>query len=291
MLDSGMPMTALIRNLATMTRAGLLKMGSTASKTVIQQITTAEAIKKSRVHPITIFMALKTYAAGQGMRSAHTWVPNTQVVDALDEAFYMAFDNVQPTGKRRMIGLDISGSMWMGQVAGIIGFTPAEAAGVMSMVSIKTGDHCEVYAFTSGNLGGRYGRRQTPRNEVMPGLTPMSLSKRQRLDDVQKTMRAMSQYMGGTDVSLPVEWAIKSGREIDIFEIYTDNESWAGARHPSQALKDYRKKSGIDAKLVSVAFTATNYSVADPKDGGMLDVVGFDTAAPQLISAFAEGAF
>jgi hypothetical protein len=29
---------------------------------------------------------------------------------------------------------------------------------------------------------------------------------------------------------------------------------------------------------------------ADPADSGMLDVVGFDTATPQLISDFARGA-
>jgi 60 kDa SS-A/Ro ribonucleoprotein len=41
--------------------------------------------------------------------------------------------------------------------------------------------------------------------------------------------------------------------------------------------------------MVVVAMTATSYSIADPRDAGMLDVVGFDTAAPNLISAFARG--
>ena len=31
-------------------------------------------------------------------------------------------------------------------------------------------------------------------------------------------------------------------------------------------------------------------SIADPADQGMLDVVGFDTATPELISDFARGA-
>ena len=30
--------------------------------------------------------------------------------------------------------------------------------------------------------------------------------------------------------------------------------------------------------------------IADPSDPGMLDVVGFDTVTPQLISDFARGA-
>ena len=45
----------------------------------------------------------------------------------------------------------------------------------------------------------------------------------------------------------------------------------------------------IDAKLVVVGMTATQFSIADPADPGMLDVVGFDAAAPEIISQFVRG--
>ena len=48
--------------------------------------------------------------------------------------------------------------------------------------------------------------------------------------------------------------------------------------------------SGIDARLVVVGMVSNGFSIADPADPGMLDVVGFDTATPQLISDFARGA-
>ena len=35
--------------------------------------------------------------------------------------------------------------------------------------------------------------------------------------------------------------------------------------------------------------TATGFSIADPSDAGMLDVVGFDGAVPSLITEFARG--
>jgi 60 kDa SS-A/Ro ribonucleoprotein len=35
---------------------------------------------------------------------------------------------------------------------------------------------------------------------------------------------------------------------------------------------------------------ANEFSIADPADPGMLDVVGFNTATPQLIFDFARGA-
>jgi 60 kDa SS-A/Ro ribonucleoprotein len=38
-----------------------------------------------------------------------------------------------------------------------------------------------------------------------------------------------------------------------------------------------------------VGMTSNGFSIADPTDGGMLDVVGFDTATPQLIAEFARG--
>ena len=66
----------------------------------------------------------------------------------------------------------------------------------------------------------------------------------------------------------------------------TDNETWAGKIHPVEALRDYRKTMGIPAKLVVVGMTSTGFSIADPDDGGMLDVVGFDAAAPAVIADF-----
>ena len=76
---------------------------------------------------------------------------------------------------------------------------------------------------------------------------------------------------------------------MDVFVVYTDNETWAGKVHPHQALRAYRERTGIPAKLVVVGMTASGFSIADPDDGGMLDVAGFDAAVPGLITEFARG--
>ena len=69
----------------------------------------------------------------------------------------------------------------------------------------------------------------------------------------------------------------------------TDSETWAGHVHPVQALRRYRERMGIPAKLVVVGMTSNGFTIADPNDAGMLDVVGFDAAAPALIADFARG--
>ena len=48
---------------------------------------------------------------------------------------------------------------------------------------------------------------------------------------------------------------------------------------------------GINAKLVVCGVTATNFTIADPNDPGMLDVVGFDSAVPMLIDQFSKEIF
>ena len=104
-------MTALVRNLATMTRVGVLAPGSDGTAKAIAQLGDRERIRKARVHPIALLAALRTYAAGKGVRGKSTWTPVPAIVDALDAAFYTAFENVEPTGKRFLLALDVSGSM------------------------------------------------------------------------------------------------------------------------------------------------------------------------------------
>ncbi len=56
--------------------------------------------------------------------------------------------------------------------------------------------------------------------------------------------------------------------------------------HPVEALRRYRARRGIPARLVVVGMTSGGFSIADPDDAGMLDVVGFDTAVPSVIADF-----
>ena len=262
-----MPLTAMIRNLATMTRVKLLAPYASATKLVIERLNDAELLHHSRVHPIGILMALRTYAAGRGIRGHHTWEPLALIADALNDAFYKAFTNVPPTGKRLLIAVDVSGSMDSGEVAGCIGLTPRIAAAAQALVFARSEPNCYIHAF-SGVF------------EELP-ITPG-----ERLNDVICTTETMSRRMTRTDCSVPIVYARDQGWDVDAFVIITDSETWAGEIHPVQALAGYRRKRVAAAKLAVVAMTSGGFSIADPEDGGMLDVVGFDAAVPQLVRDF-----
>jgi 60 kDa SS-A/Ro ribonucleoprotein len=86
-----------------------------------------------------------------------------------------------------------------------------------------------------------------------------------------------------------MRWALERKLPVDVFVVYTDNETWHGKIHPAQALQRYRERMGIPAKLIVVGMIANAFSIADPEDAGMLDVVGFDTATPAVMADFARG--
>ena len=282
-----MPLTAMIRNLATMTRIGLLAPLSAGIAKVVAELGNAERLKKSRVHPIGLLTALLTYKAGRGERGKHTWNPVPQVVDALDAAFYTAFGSIEPTGKRFMLALDVSGSMEGGTIAGVPGLTPRIASAAMALVTAATEPQHQFVAFTAGGWTSKatgVGRWQASHG-IGNALTPLTISPRRRLDDVIREVAALP--MGGTDCALPMLYATEKRIPVDVFCVYTDSETWHGDIHPCQALQQYRKALGIPAKLIVVGMTATEFSIADPTDGGMMDVVGFDSATPQLMAGFA----
>ena len=283
-----MPMTALIRNLATMTRVGVIAPGSDGTAKVVAQLADADRLRKARVHPIAVLAALRTYASGRGVRGRGEWNPVREVVDALDAAFYASFGNVEPTGKRLLLALDVSGSMDVAAASRAFPACPRVTHPPRSRSSPRrrrsgTRSSASRRAVSaSAQLGRRCSRA------AHDGLTPLAISPRQRLDDAIRTVSDLP--FGGTDCALPMLYAQAREREIDTFVVYTDSETWAGDIHPAQALRDYRQASGIDARLVVVGMVSNGFSIADPNDPGMLDVVGFDTATPQLISDFASGA-
>jgi 60 kDa SS-A/Ro ribonucleoprotein len=261
-----MPLTAMIRNLATMTRIGLVAPMAEATRKVVEVLGDRERIHRARVHPIAVLAALKTYEQGHGERGKHTWTPVQQVVDALNDAFYLAFDNVEATGKRWLLGVDVSGSMSGGAVAGVAGMTPRVAAAAMALVTAATEPEHVIMAFQKS-------------------FVPLGISPRERLDDVVRRTNGLP--FGATDCSLPMLYALQNKIKVDVFVVYTDSETWYGQIHPVQALQQYRQKMGIQAKLIVQAFVANHFSIADPSDAGMLDVIGFDTAVPSLIRDFA----
>ena len=260
-----LPLTALLRNLGRLTANKVLTSHGDLTKLVASRLTDQDHLRAARVHPIAVLSALVTYGQGRGARGKLSWAPNARVVDALDKAFYLSFGNVKATGKRLLYGLDVSGSMAWCRVNGIPNLEARTATGALALVTEAVEPEHTFVAFDTRNY-------------------PLPISPRQRLDDVVKLLAKTGG--GGTNCALPVDWARTRKVPVDAFVILTDSQTWHGKNHPAQAVQKYRRKVGIPAKLVVVAMAANRHSIGDPNDGGVMNVVGFDTATPQLVADF-----
>ena len=263
-----MPMTAMIRNLGTMSKIGLLKPLSDAEKLVYQRLTDAERLRGAKVHPIQVLSALRTYSSGRGVRSAATWTVSNKTVEALDEAFELSFGAVEPAGTRHLLGLDVSSSMSWGEIAGVPGLTPSAATAALAVVAARTEPWTAIMGFADS-------------------FRDLGINAKDRIDEATRKVSGLT--FGGTDASLPMTWALANKVNVDTFVVLTDSETWAGKIQPVQALVKYRQATGINAKLIVVGMTSTGFTIADPTDAGMLDVVGFDGATPALMAKFAKG--
>jgi hypothetical protein len=271
-LLSGMGMTALIRNLGKLTQVGVT---STRASEIVKMLGDPKAVKESKVHPLQVLIGMKTYSQGKGDLGSMTWVPNSYITVALSTTFRQAFGNITPTGKRFMIGLDVSGSMGMCMCAGAKNITPREGSVAMAMMTLHAegAQNVHIYGFSNTfyNFNGK----------IRPEMT------------IQDAIKATDVPFGATDCALPMTEALKmymsSGVGIDVFCVYTDNETYAPNIHPQVALEQYRKTTGIDAKLIVIGMVANQLTIADPNDKNTLNLAGFDTSTPELISMFARG--
>jgi 60 kDa SS-A/Ro ribonucleoprotein len=265
-----MPMEAMTRNLATMTREGVILPMGDMTRQIAERLRNRDAILKARLHPIKILSALTTYQSGKSVRGSNTWTPVQDIVDALNDAFYLAFNNVEPTGKRILLAIDTSGSMRNATVNGIPNLEVHTAAGAMALVLANSESNYHIIGVDTSVHG-------------------LPISPKQRLDDA---VQILKQYGGGgTNLALPMEYALKNKLEVDAFVILSDSETWQGHQQPVQALEAYRRQINAEARIVNVQMTATHVTNNAPDDKRALEVCGFDTAVPEIMSAFLRSEF
>jgi 60 kDa SS-A/Ro ribonucleoprotein len=263
-----MPMEAMTRNLATMTKEGVITSLGKTTGLVTERLRDGERIRKAKLHPVKILAALTTYQSGHSVRGSSAWSPVSSVIDALNDAFYLSFKCVEPTKKRILLAIDTSGSMHGSQVNGIPNLSLHTACGAMALTIARTEPMYHIIG-------------------VDTGVQELPISPSQRLDDVVRTLSSIGG--GGTNLALPMEYALSKKLLVDAFVILSDSETWQGRGHPAQLLAEYRRTVNKEARIVNVQMTATHVTNNNPDDRLALDCVGFDTATPQIISEFLSG--
>ena len=174
------------------------------------------ALRQARVHPIAVLAALRTYAAGRGVRGQHTWTPvgadrrraRRRVLRGVRER---RADRQAAAARARRVGLD-------GRRRGRRRAGPDAARRVGGAGARDGGDRA---AARDRRLHAGTRRLAKTRPQRRCGWARRTASRRsrsrprQRLDDVVRTVSDLP--FGGTDCALPMLWALDAqarGRHV-----------------------------------------------------------------------------
>lgn len=267
LLFNEMPIGAMLRNLGSLTELGVLRADEQTNLQRVEGVlNNKQHLRKGRIHPIDVLKALKTYKSGGRLgRSQKTWTVVPRIVDILEKALELSFEVVEPTGKVFMHAVDISGSM-SGCVVDSIGLSCCEIATTMALVTAKAEKNYMIRGFSTH-------------------FRTLDITSKDSFSSA--FAKASNQNFGGTDASVAYDWMIKKKFKADVVCFWTDSESWAGRRHPSQALAEYRQKVNPNLKAVYVTLAPYQITLVDPKDPLSWDLAGFDPGVPRLIQMLA----
>lgn len=262
--------TALLRNLGRLQAMGFFEHGiAYDTKEMCTRLVNMPTGKGNarRVHPFQILLAYSTYNSGHGVKGSLTWTPNAAITDALEAAFHLSFQLVEPTGQNLVVGIDVSGSMTSNKINNT-NLSAAQAALIMATIHLRTEPHCEPIAFDERAL-------------------PIQISKKAT---IRELIEASSRFNGGgTNCAAPIEHVLRAKFRADAFIIYTDSGTWAGAQHPCQAFAEYKRRKNPAAKAIGVEMTSTSTSIVDPSEEGMLSIVGMDASVPAIVNDYILG--
>jgi hypothetical protein len=266
-----MPLEALLRNLGKLTQIGV---AAEKHREIVARLVNQTEVLKARIHPIKVLVASKVYTNGHGDSGSLTWTPNAYIGVALTDLFRISYGAVTPTGKRIMLGIDVSGSM-SSPVVGSKVLTCRDASIAMALLYLETEKNVSAVAFS---------------NTLTDLLEPSSRNQLRRGMTLQQALSATNgMNFSSTDCVLPILHAMKHNIYIDTFIIITDNETYAPSEHPQNALIRYRERMGIQAKLIVLGMTGNCFTIVDPTDRNTLNLAGFDTSTPEIASMFMRG--
>lgn len=266
MLANGLD-EALLRNLGRVSSLGMLDNGEMLRR-VVHYLGNV-----SRAHPIKVLTAMNQYRQEHGNfrnnegEYRNTWRANAAVLEALDAAFYRGFKYVQPSNKRIMLALDISGSMKRSRVSGLDYMTTCQAAACLGMIFLRTEPKVTVVGY----------------NKI---AQPLEIDPEIGLTQFAEYIHRISN--GSTNCSAPLQYIAQNRLPIDGIINITDTQHWDGPACGPELTKA-RQATGLAIQHATIAMVPTRWTLSNPNDALSIDAVGYDANVPRLIQQFMGG--
>jgi len=322
----GMPITALLRNLAKMSSirlfdSAIYSEGPQIERMICQHLINPSVLISGKVHPLSVMSCWATYRRGCGLLGSLSWSPSQHIVQALDTAFYNSFHTLKGTGRACLHGIDASGSM-SSATTPVSGLSAAEVCAVMAMAYCRAESHhalatgkryCQYMGYFSTKFK-EYTEEVTVRTTFAEMCAIVQRSDWQMTDIGKMFEFACQQLQQSLDdpLNLRGETPVQQWKGFyEVFLVWTDNDVNSGEQ-PMIALKRYHelvakcfalnplnedgstgdaKELALKhfAKLVVIATVPTEFTIGDPNDPNVLNMSGFDSSGPTILYSFLTG--
>ena len=197
---------ALMRNLSN-----ILKSGAENVDTVYKTLVDPEAVHKNKQLPFRYFSAYRAL-------TEHS-LCTSKVMSVLESAIKTSCDNMERISGKTLIAVDVSGSM-QGQLTSKSTVRYADIGCLIASIANYVCDDSEIVAFDT-----------ELKNVTLPqtnGIISNSIS--MRIDG------------GGTDILLPIQWALDKKKKFDRIIMISDNQlnSWSTSGYYYNSRYDHR---------------------------------------------------
>lgn len=251
---------ATIRRLGAASAKDVFAPMGNLTKEVVKRITDQAAILDQKVHPMAIFEALKTYQMGRGKKGDLSWKVSAEIVEALEQAFYLAIGNIPETNKNILIAVDHSASMHG---------APLDFACAMTAALVRSQKSCHVVGYAS---------------EISRPMITKSMNMRAIENEIKRVG-----IPNGTNCALPFEYAMKECKAADAVISITDGFTWQGTKHVQITLDKWRRDCNKpNGRAIEMVTSMANTSNIDPRDTNSLLTMGMDSKAAILSMEFAS---
>lgn len=261
-----MPYFALIRNLVTLNRNGVLT-GETLDY-VKHRLVNTEHLQKAKILPFQVLTALRI-AHNTHSRTYLNENPGVQpipqsVLNALQEAFELSLLNLEELQGKTAIGVDISGSM----------------------SSPVTGNNELRFQDVAGIFAGSI-LKKNPDSLVIPFNHTLHLKKFNSRDSLMSLSEQIGLAQGSTNLDVPLKHLIQNRIGVDNFILLTDMQGYIG-QDWYDTWKEY-KRIAPKAKAVLIMLAPYRHSASPEKGLDVFHIFGWDNNVLKLTTQVLNG--
>ncbi|XSG73149.1 TROVE domain-containing protein [Herpetosiphon llansteffanensis] len=252
-----MPYFALLRNLATLQRAGVFH-DSAMIEYVVGRLSDLESLRRAKILPFRLHAA---WVAFLPMNEQEGLIRQT-----LAQMLEMAFENMPEIPGRVVIAPDISGSM----------------RGTLNPKSrVRYVDIAGIFA------GSLY--HSNPTAQLLPfdtTIRQLDFSRHAKL--MQIIQQIGTKFGGGTAVSAPISYLYARREVVDVVIALTDNEEWAsdswGGTSFVKVWRNYLAEVNPNAQAFLITIAPYPHAVAPPDEPNVSFIFGWAEHVPAYIA-------